>query len=115
MAIISLEGLEFFAFHGAYPEEQKNGNRFLVDVTLEADCSISAQTDKLQDTTDYAKIYQIVQAEMVVRSNLLEHLARRIGEGIKTGFPTVVSCTVKVSKMNPPIGGKCDKVSVSWP
>lgn len=115
MASISLEGLEFFAFHGAYAEEQQNGNRFLVDVWFELDCSIPAQTDKLEDTTDYAKIYQIIKAEMLVRSNLLEHVARRIGEKIKIGFPTVVSCKVKVSKMNPPIGGKCDKVSVSWP
>lgn len=115
MAVISLEGLEFFAFHGAYPEEQKNGNKFLVDVSLEVDCSLPAQTDNLQDSTDYVRIFQIVEKEMAIRSNLLEHLARRMVEKIRADFPKIVACTVKVSKIDPPISGKCAKVSVTWP
>ena len=114
MAVISLEGLEFFAFHGAYPEEQKNGNKFQVDVSLEVDCSLPAQTDNLQDSTDYVRIFQIVEKEMAIRSNLLEHLARRMVEKIRADFPKIITCTVKVSKMDPPIGGKCAKVSITW-
>jgi dihydroneopterin aldolase len=60
----------------------------------------------------YLDVYQVVKREMGIPSNLLEHVARRIGEGIRNDFPSVETVRVKVSKLNPPLGGQMESVSV---
>jgi dihydroneopterin aldolase len=113
MAIIEIEGMEFYAFHGHFKVEKVAGNRFLVNLKIEADCSKAGQTDCLEDTLDYQKAYLVVKEEMAIPSDLLEHVAQRIINRIKTQFPEVKKVMVKVSKMNPPMGGQIERVSVS--
>jgi len=113
MAIIQIEGMEFYAFHGHFEVEKIAGNRFLVNLTIEADCSKAGQTDRLEDTLDYQKAYLAVKEEMAVPSDLLEHVAQRIINRLKNEFPEVWKVKVKVSKMNPPMGGQIEKVSVT--
>ena len=113
MAIIQIEGMEFYAFHGHFEVEKVVGNQFLVNLTIEADCSLAAQTDRLEDTLDYQKAYLAVKEEMAVPSDLLEHVAQRIINRLKNEFPEVWKVKVKVSKMNPPMGGQIEKVSVT--
>jgi dihydroneopterin aldolase len=112
MAVIAIENMEFFAYHGCFEEEQLIGNKFIVDVSFETNTASAEQSDKLSDTVNYQQVYQLVQKEMEHTSKLLEHLARRIATALQTGFPEITDLKVKVSKMNPPIGGKVDKVSV---
>jgi dihydroneopterin aldolase len=50
---------------------------------------------------------------MEIKSNLLEHVGRRIINEVKNHFPQVSAVEVKVRKMNPPLGGKMDFVSVT--
>lgn len=113
MALIEIEGMEFYAFHGHFEVEKIAGNRFLVNLKIETDCSKAGQTDRLEDTLDYQKAYLAVQGEMAVPSDLLEHVAQRIINRIKSEFPEAQKVTVKVSKMNPPMGGQIRKVSVT--
>lgn len=113
MVLIEIEGMEFYAFHGHFEVEKIAGNRFLVNLKIEADCSQAGQTDRLEDTLDYQKAYLAVKEEMAVSSDLLENVAQRIVNRIKTEFPEAQKVTVKVSKMNPPMGGQIRKVSVS--
>jgi len=113
MALIELEGLEFYAFHGHFEVEKVAGNRFLVSLKIEAELSKAGQTDKLEDTLDYQKAYQAVKEEMAVSSDLLEHVCQRIINRIKTEFTEVQKVTVKVSKMNPPMGGQIERVSLT--
>jgi len=113
MALIEIEGMEFYAFHGHFDVEKVAGNRFLVDLKLEADCSRAGQTDNLNDTLDYQKAYLIVKEEMAVPSNLLEHVGQRIVNRIKNEFPEARNIAVKISKMTPPMGGQIEKVSVT--
>ncbi|MDX9883762.1 MAG: dihydroneopterin aldolase [Prolixibacteraceae bacterium] len=113
MGIIEIEGMEFFACHGHYDVEQKVGNRFLVDILVEYDCSKAAVSDQLDDALDYQKVYLLIKNEMGISSNLLEHVAMRILGALKRQFPEVQKSSVKVSKMNPPMGGLIEKVSVS--
>jgi len=113
MAIIQIEGMEFYAFHGHFEVEKVAGNRFLVNLTIEADCSKAAQSDRLEDTLDYQKAYLAVREEMAIPSDLLEHVAQRIISRIRTEFPEAGKVKVKVSKMNPPMGGQIEKVSVT--
>jgi len=113
MALIEIEGMEFYAFHGHFEVEKVAGNRFLVNLKIEANLIKAGQTDKLEDTLDYQKAYLAVKEEMAVSSDLLEHICQRIISRIKTEFPEAKKVTVKVSKMNPPMGGQIEKVSLT--
>ncbi len=112
LAIISLEEMEFFAYHGFYEEEQKIGNKYSVDVHIEADVSKAVYSDKLADTLNYESVYQIVVEEMQRPTRLLEHLAQRIIDSILQKFFIAEKVSVSVSKFNPPVGGVCRKAKV---
>jgi dihydroneopterin aldolase len=110
---IELEGMEFFAYHGCHEAEQLVGNKFLVHVRLYTDCSAAATSDDIRDALDYLSAHEIVAREMRVTSNLLEHVARRILDALHAAFPALASATVKISKLNPPLGGKVAASSVT--
>ena len=112
MALILLENMEFFAYHGCFAEEQIIGNRFIVNLIIETDTSAAESSDKLHDTINYQAVYNIVKQEMSVASKLLEHVASRICVEVKKNFPQIDRLIVKVSKTNPPLGGKLENVSV---
>ena len=113
MALIEIEGMEFYAFHGHFEVEKVAGNRFLVNLKMEANLSKAGQTDRLEDTLDYQKAYLAVKEEMAIPSDILEHVAQRIINRLKSEFPELEKVWVKVSKMNPPMGGQIEKVSVT--
>lgn len=110
---VSLEGLEFHAFHGVYPHERESGNWFEVDVAVETDFSLAAATDELMGTVNYETLFKIVKAEMEQPSKLLETVAEKIANDVLEIFPNVLSVEFRISKLNPPIGGKCKKATVS--
>ena len=112
MGLIQIEGMEFYSFHGHYKEEQIVGNRFLVDLTIEADMSKPAESDNLRDAVNYQRAYEIVKQQMEMKSHLLEHIAGRILDALYAEMEGVSKATVKVSKMNPPMGGKINSVTV---
>ena len=112
MATITLENMEFYAYHGCFAEEQIIGTRFLVDLFLETDTAEAEKSDDLSTTVNYQAVYLLVKKEMEHKSKLLEHLARRILDKIALTYPEVSSAKIKVSKMNPPLGGKLERVSV---
>jgi dihydroneopterin aldolase len=112
MGLIQIENMEFYAFHGHFKEEQIVGNRFLVDLTIETDMRIPSKSDNLRDAVNYQKAYQIVKSEMEKKSYLLENIAGRILDTLYSEMPGIKKATIKVSKMNPPIGGKIGSVSV---
>ena len=113
MALIEIEGMEFYAFHGHFEVEKVAGNKFLVNLKIEADLSKAGLSDRLEDTLDYQKAYLAVKEEMAIPSDLLEHVCQRIIARINTEFPEAQKVTVKVSKINPPMGGQIEKVSVT--
>jgi dihydroneopterin aldolase len=113
MGLIQLEGMEFFSYHGHYREEQIIGNYFTVDLSIKTDCTKAAQTDDLDDALNYQTAYKIVKNEMQIKSNLLEHIAGRILDSMTQNFTSIEEISVKVSKINPAMGGKIQKVSVT--
>lgn len=110
---ISLEGLEFHAFHGVYPHERESGNWFEVDLSVETDIAEGTIRDDLAKTVNYEVLYQLVKEEMEKPSKLLETVAEKIVERLLLEITEVLQVEVKISKINPPIGGKCKKASVS--
>lgn len=113
MAQIALENMEFFAYHGCFSEEQIIGTRFIVDLWIESDTTEAEQTDKLSKTINYQEVFLLVKEEMAEKSKLLEHVGRRILDALKDEFPEIISAKIKVSKMNPPLGGKIGSVSLT--
>jgi len=113
MSTISIEQMEFYAYHGCFKEEQIIGTRFLVDLQLEVNTGEAEKSDALADTVNYQEVYLLVKKEMEKKSKLLEHVGRRILDAVRGRFPEVSSATVKVSKMNPPLGGKMKSVSLT--
>jgi 7,8-dihydroneopterin aldolase/epimerase/oxygenase len=113
MSKVSLEGLEFHAYHGYYPHERSSGNKFEIDIHVDTAFSESAFQDDLAGTLDYEHLYKVVKEEMEKPSKLLETVAHLIAERTLKTFPGSSHVEVKISKFNPPIGGVCKKASVS--
>lgn len=110
---IELCGMEFHSYHGCLEKERRKGARYLVDFRCTLDVSKAVQTDNLEDTLDYGRIYDIVSAQMAIPSNLLEHVAGRIVAAIAEEFPWLGSFSIKVSKEKPPVSGKAAWSSVT--
>ncbi len=112
MSCITLNGMRFYAFHGCFAEEQKIGTYFIVDVAFETNTSRAQRSDDIADTVSYLDVYRTVKREMMIPSHLLEHVGDRIAQAILNEYPAIESVSVKVSKMNPPLGGQLDSVTV---
>jgi len=112
MGLIQIENMEFYAFHGHFKEERIVGNKFLVNLTIETDMEKPQGSDNLKDAVNYQRAYEIVKQQMEIKSHLLEHIAGRILDALYEEMAGIKKATVKVSKMNPPMGGKIGSVSV---
>lgn len=112
MSVISINGMRFYAHHGCFEQERVIGTHFQVDLRMEVDTSRAEISDNIEDTVDYLEVYQVVKREMDSPSHLLEHVARRAGEAVRTQFSDTKNVVVRVSKLNPPLGGHMDSVSV---
>jgi dihydroneopterin aldolase len=113
MGIIEIEGMEFYAYHGHFKQEQVVGNKFLVNVSIETDCDKAGQSDNLHDALDYQKVYHLIKAAMEENSFLLEHICTRILDCLYAEFDAIKKATIKVSKINPPMGGQIKRVSIT--
>jgi 7,8-dihydroneopterin aldolase/epimerase/oxygenase len=114
MGIINLEGLEFYAYHGHYKEEQIVGGKFIVSLEIETDVKKAAQSDNLKDALNYVEAYEIIKSEMKRPSHLLENIASRILDTLFNHFGKQIQrAKVSVSKINPPVGGKIGSVTVT--
>ncbi|NLJ82013.1 MAG: dihydroneopterin aldolase [Bacteroidales bacterium] len=113
MAIIEIERMHFYAHHGCYEEERVIGTYFTVDCKLDCDVRFAAKEDDLNKTVNYQTVYTLIQVELKKTSLLLEHIAYRIIKKIQAQFPQIKHVEVKISKLNPPMGGKIGAVSVT--
>lgn len=112
MGKVKVENIKVYAYHGCLKEETAIGSEYRVDVLVNADLSKASLSDDLSDTVDYVHINHIVKEEMKVPSKLLEHVAQRIINRIFLEIQLVTKTTVSVSKINPPIGGDVECVSI---
>ncbi|RLD83569.1 MAG: dihydroneopterin aldolase [Bacteroidetes bacterium] len=113
MCIIEIEEMEFYAYHGHYKEERIVGNRFLLDLRIEADCDTAAQTDSIKDAVNYQTAYKTIKDQMNQKSHLLENIAQRILDALFDRLKGIKKASIKVRKMNPPMGGQIKSVSVT--
>ena len=111
-SFVSLDGLRFHAFHGVLPQERTVGNDYVVSVRAGYDVSKACLSDDVSDTLNYARMFDIVKAEMAEPSQLLERVAWRIGERLMAEFPSITSLNIRLTKQNPPMGACGDGATV---
>lgn len=112
MGIIRLQNIKVYTNHGCLVEEAKIGSEYRVDLEIHADLEKSSKSDALKDTVDYVHLNLIIKEEMAIRSELLEHVADRILNRIFKEIQTVEEAKVAVSKINPPINGDVEMVTI---
>ena len=111
---VSIEGMEFYAHHGCFPEERIIGTWFTVDLYMDVDTEKAQVSDSLEDTVNYAEVYTKVKEEISIPEKLIEHVARRIVDRVLRDYPMVLSARIKLSKLNPPLGERIRQVSISF-
>ncbi len=99
---ITLNELRFFAFHGLYPEEKITGNEFVLDI------EVSFHPEQgtiivLEDTINYASIYQLVKNRMEVATDLLETLVMDMANNIHQHFTQTNLISIYIRKIHPPL------------
>jgi len=113
MCIIEIENMEFYAYHGHYEEERVIGNRFLLDLRIEAKCDAAANSDNIKDAVNYQTAYKVIKEQMMQKSHLLENIAKRILDALYENLTGIEKASIKVRKMNPPMGGQIKSVSIT--
>ena len=110
---IIIKGLKIFAYHGVNPEEKRDGQNFILDITATLDMSKPCLTDEIEDTVSYAKIIKDAKRIFTERSdNLIERAAQRVADGIFNEYKKIKTVTVVVKKPEAPINADFDYVAV---
>jgi len=110
---IYLKNIRTFSYHGCLVEESKIGSNYRIDLVVKTDLAKSAKSDNLDDTVDYVTLNQIVKEQMAIRSKLIENVAQRIANEILFKNPVISWAKIKITKLNPPINGDVEAVSVA--
>ncbi len=108
-----LRGMRFFGYHGVFPEENKLGQQFIIDLALQLDLSEAAANDDLTSTVNYAEIHAFVKK--IVEGppfKLIEALAGNIASSVLDAYTSVNEVTVSVTKPHPPFEIYFDGVTV---
>ena len=109
---IVLREVRFYARHGVMPQERKVGGDFTVSLRVGVDLTRPVASDDVADTLNYATLYEVVKREMAIPSQLLEHVAGRIGQAVFDTFPQVISIDLTLTKLNPPMGADSEGAGV---
>jgi dihydroneopterin aldolase len=103
----------FYGYHGVYPEENRLGQRFYVDLEMRLSLTEAASEDDLNKTVDYSQVYRMVKEEVETTCvKLIETLAENIAQRILKQFPVIREIMVRITKPDPPIAGHYQSVGV---
>lgn len=111
-SFVCLDNVRFHARHGVLPQERATGGEFVVNLRARCPLSKAVESDDVADTVNYAKLLEIINAEMQKPSCLLENVAGRIGRSIFMKFPEVAGIDITIAKINPPMPGDIGSASV---
>lgn len=112
MNLIQVKGIRCYSYHGCLSEESLIGGQFEVDVDLWCNFKPSADRDDLNLTINYVDVNRIVEEEMATAFKLIETVAYRILEKLKTEFSILKKARVEIRKINPPLDGDVIHVAV---
>ena len=109
---VFLKNVRFRAFHGVLPQERLVGGDFLLNLRVGYPIEKAMESDEVEDTLNYAALFDQVRQEMNKPSQLLEHVAGRIVKTIMEAFPAVTSVDLELTKLNPPMGADSDGAGI---
>lgn len=111
---IHVTGIKAFGYHGVLPHEAAEGQEFIVDLAVSLDLSAASRSDNLDETVNYSDLALIVYENIVgERVQLIERLAGRIADQIKSSYPQIDSISVTVHKPDAPVTLDFDDISVT--
>jgi dihydroneopterin aldolase len=112
--LIEIKGIKSFGYHGVFKSENIAGQDFYVDVVLELDLTRPSVSDDVNDTVNYAQITDLVVEEIIgERVALIEKLASRIIDRIKSSYPQIMAVSVTVHKPQAPVNAQVSDISVT--
>ena len=109
---ILLQGLQYHAFIGVGEQEQVVGNDYVLDLRLGYPFAAAMKSDDVDDTLNYADVFNIVSDVMKQPSKLLEAAAGKIVKELCARYKRLESIDLKLVKRNPPMGADCDSTGV---
>ncbi len=110
---ITINGLEFYGYHGASDQEQTVGHRYVVHMRLTVDTRCAARTDALSDTVSYSRVAKrMVEVGTQERFRLIESLAARLVSTVFDEFLPVSAVLLRVEKICPPMNAIVASVGV---
>lgn len=111
--LITIKGIKGCGFHGVFEFEKRDGQDFFIDLEIEADLTAASKSDELSDTLDYGIFTKIALEEITGPPvNLIEHLAGRVADRIKSTSPLVISVAVTVHKPHAPVSEEVADIAV---
>ena len=113
IGILRLDNMEFYAYHGVLDEERKIGALYVVSLALELDVSAAMETDNLEHTIDYSRVYGLVKEQMKIPSKLIEHAAGRIAKVLLECFDMLLRVEICLTKIRPPINADLPQSSIT--
>ena len=109
---ILLQGLQYHAFIGVGEQEQVVGNDYVLDLRLGYPFAAAMESDVVDDTLNYADVFNVVSEVMKQPSKLLEAAAGKIIKELCARYKRLESIDLKLVKRNPPMGADCDSTGV---
>ncbi len=110
---IIIKNLEIFAYHGVNPEEKRDGQIFVFDITAGVDLKTPCSTDIVDDTVSYAKmvktVRRVVQSE---KNDLIERVAQRVSDALFEEYDKICALKITLKKPQAPIKADFDYVAV---
>ena len=114
MDSINIKGLEVFAHHGVYREENVLGQKFVVDVSMQVSTREAGRSDDIRKSVNYGSVCDDIQKVMKNRNyKLIETVAEEIADMILLTYDDVRGVNVTVKKPWAPVMVHVDTVSVS--
>ena len=116
---IQIKGLEIFANHGVFPEENVLGQKFVISATLYTDTRKAGLTDDLTTSIHYGEVSQMITEYTKKHTfKLLEALAENLCQMLLETIPLLQKITLRIEKPWAPVGLPLDTVAVeitrSW-
>ena len=109
---VHVENIRTKSYHGCLKEEGVIGGEYRTDVWVKFKDSYRVSKDELEETVDYGIVTKIVVDEMGSRSKLIESVCERIVDKVVALSSNILWVKTKVCKINPPIDGDVENVSV---
>tara|TARA_Y100000768_G_scaffold359092_1_gene315356 strand:- start:36 stop:392 length:357 start_codon:yes stop_codon:yes gene_type:complete len=112
MAVIKINKIRTYSFIGCMNEEKKIGSEYETNIEINFICGFKELNDNLRETVDYVTVSNIVNVEMKTTCNLLETVVYKIGNKLLKIDDRIRTVTVEIKKINPPIVGNAEFVSL---